>query len=232
MKIITVNNIEIELHKKKIKNLHLRVRYIDSKVLVSAPKYVKEEDIRDFIISKMPWIIKQQERFKNLPQIKERLYITGETVFLWGKSYLLKVIHKKGRNNVYINSGEIVLAVEEDSTVEKREKILNNWYRDHIKKAIPSLIEKWQPVIGVQTNDWGVKNMKTRWGTCNVVAKRIWLNLQLTQKPLICLEYVVVHELVHLIEKKHDKAFFALMDRFLPNWRATKLQLKGSIYEY
>ncbi len=131
-----------------------------------------------------------------------------------------------------IKGERLILQVRETSTTDQRANILNAWYREHIKKEIPPLIEKWQRMIGVEIADWGVKNMKTRWGSCNAKAKRIWLNLQLAKKYPKCLEYVVVHELVHLLEKKHNKDFVAYRDKFLLDWRITEDELNGLILDY
>lgn len=229
---LRINNIEIEIQKKKIKNLHLSVLPPQGRVRVSAPQNMNEDAIRMFIITKISWIKKQQEKFKNQPRQSEREYVSGESVYLWGKRYRLEVIYSIIRNDIQIKGDRVIFQVREESTTEQRANILNAWYREKIKKEIPSLIEKWQKTIGVMASDWGVKNMKTHWGTCSVRAKRVWLNLQLAKKHPQSLEYVVVHELVHLLEKKHNKAFIAYMDKFLPDWQTTKDELNGLILDY
>lgn len=232
MEKLIISNIEIEVQKKKIRNLHLSVMPPQGRVRISAPQNMNEDAIRMFAISKISWIRKQQEKFKNQPRQSEREYVSGESVYLWGKRYRLEVIYSNVRNDLQIKGERLILQVREASTTAQRENILNAWYREHIKKEIPSLLEKWQKIIGVAASDWGIKNMKTRWGTCNVKDKRIWLNLQLAKKHPQCLEYVVVHELVHLLEKNHTKAFIAHMDSFLPDWRTTKEELNGLILDY
>lgn len=232
MENLRINNIEIEVQKKKIKNLHLAVLPPLGRVRVSAPQNMNEDAIRMFVITNISWIKKQQEKFKNQPRQSEREYVSGESVYLWGKRYRLEVVYSSSCNDVQIKGERLLLQAREASTVQQRSNILNAWYREHIKKEIPPLIEKWQKVIGVAIADWGVKNMKTRWGTCNTKAKRIWLNLQLAKKHPPCLEYVVVHELVHLLEKKHNKNFINYMDKFLPDWRITKDELNGLILDY
>ena len=232
MKNMMINNIEIEVQKKKIKNLHLYVLPPLGRVRVSAPQNMNEDAIRMFVITNISWIKQQQEKFNNQPRQSEREYISGESVYLWGNRYRLEVVYSNTRNDVQIRGERLLLQVREVSTTQQRANILNAWYREHIKKEIPPLIEKWQNVIPVVINDWGVKNMKTRWGTCNVKDKRIWLNLQLAKKHPPCLEYVVVHELVHLLEKKHNKDFVTYMDKFLPDWRTTKDELNGLILDY
>ncbi|NTV90617.1 MAG: M48 family metallopeptidase, partial [Clostridiales bacterium] len=123
---------------------------------------------------------------------------------------------------------KLILKLPPGYSKEKREKLVNEWLRRNLHKEIPALLEKWQPIIGVKILDWGIKNMKTRWGTCNIKARRIWLNLRLAQKPRECLEYVVVHELVHLLERKHNKVFKDYMSRFIPEWKLIKAGLNGS----
>ena len=229
---LKISNIEIEVQKKKIKNLHLSVLPPKGKVRVSAPQNMNEDAIRMFVITKISWIKKQQEKFKNQPRQSEREYVSGESVYLWGNRYRLEVIYSNTCNDIQIKGDKLIFQVREASTPEQRANVLNAWDRENIKKEIPPLLEKWQGIIGVTALEWGVKNMKTRWGTCNIKDKRIWLNLQLAKKHPQCLEYVVVHELVHLIEKKHNKAFIAYMDEFLPDWRTTKDELNGLILDY
>ncbi|WP_186429474.1 M48 family metallopeptidase [Clostridium sp. BSD9I1] len=231
MEILIINDIEIQLEKKKIKNIYLRVTAPQGKVQVSAPKNIDNEAIKKFVISKISWIKKHQDKYKYKNQPKQciREYVSGESVYLWGRKYVLEVGYLNKNNDIKINGDKLILQVRENSTVEQREKALNEWYRENIKSEIPKLLEKWQKIIGVTAEEWGVKNMKTRWGTCNVRDKRIWLNLQLAKKPPKCLEYVVVHELVHLLEKSHNNIFVGYMDKFLPSWRAIKKELNTFI---
>lgn len=232
MEAFVVNNIEIEVQKKKIKNLHLSVLPPNGRVRVSAPQTMNEEAIRVFVITKIGWIKQQQEKFINQPRQSEREYVSGESVYLWGRRYRLEVVYSNTRNDIKISGDRLILQVRETSTVDQRANVLNTWYRDNLKKEIPKLLEKWQRITGVSVNDWGVKNMKTKWGTCNVEDKRIWLNLQLAKKYPQCLEYVIVHELIHLLEKKHNSIFIGYMDSYLPNWRITKDELNAQILDY
>ena len=154
-----------------------------------------------------------------------------KAIIFWGRRYRLELKYTKKANKVETKGNKLVLTVREASTQEQREKIMNEWYRAELKAKLPALIEKWEKIIGVKTNDFGVKNMRTRWGTCNVKDKRIWINLQLAKKPVACLEYIVVHELVHLLEKNHTPVFIEYMDKFLPGWRVTKDELNGFIMD-
>lgn len=227
MKNILINDIEVEVQKKYIKNLHLYILPPQGNVRISAPRNMSEDAIHMFLVSKLPWIKKHQEKFRNQPRQLQREYVSGEAVFLWGKCYQLEVVYSNTNNAVQLEGDKIIFQVRESSTTVQREKVLNEWYRENIKKEIPELLRKWQEIIGVTALEWSVKNMKTRWGTCNIRDKRIWLNLQLVKKHPQCLEYIIVHELVHLLEKKHNNNFIAYMDRFLPDWRTIKEQLNS-----
>ncbi len=230
---LMVGDIEIELIKKNIKNLHLSVLPPDGRVRISAPKKLDDETIRLFAISKLSWIKKQQVKFQNQERQPERDFVSGESHYFLGERYLLNVIYtnkrKQGvevRNKTYLD-----LFVRENSNKEQREKVMREWYRRKLKALIPPLIEKWEPIIGVEVDAWGVKLMKTRWGSCNTTARRIWLNLELAKKNPVCLEYIVVHEMVHLLERLHNEKFVAYMDKFLPDWRSTRAELNGLVFD-
>ncbi|MBD1813104.1 M48 family metallopeptidase [Microcoleus vaginatus DQ-U2] len=226
---ITISDLVIDIDRKNIKNIHLGVYPPDGRVRMAVPLKVNDEAVRLFAISKLAWIKKHQANFKAQERQSKREFLSGETHYFQGQRYLLNVIYHKGspkvkvRNNTYID-----LYVKEGSDEAQRQKVIMNWYRQQLKKDIPLLIEKWSEIINVQVNDWGVKQMKTKWGTCNIEAKRIWLNLELAKKELHCLEYVVVHEMTHLLERHHNERFTLLMNRFLPNWRIYKDELNRS----
>jgi hypothetical protein len=233
MEKIIINNIEIELTKKNIKNLHLSVHPPDGRVKISAPQYMDTDTIRLFAISKLSWIRKQQKKFINQERHPEREYVSGESHYFLGQRYLLNVIYtNKRKQGVEIrNKKYIDLYVRENTPKYLRERAMTEWYRRELKKLIPTIIAKWEPIIGVKVKEFGVKRMKTCWGTCNPKAKRIWINLELAKKSPTCLEYVVVHEMVHLLERHHNERFKAYMDKFIPNWRAVKAELNGLIFD-
>lgn len=226
-----ISGVKIEVIKKKIKNIHLSVLPPLGRVRISAPIGTNDETIKLFAIKKIGWIKKQIQKYKNQPRQSEREYVSGESHYLWGRRYRLELKYTKKANKVETKGSKLVLTVREASTQEQREKIMNEWYRAELKAKLPALIEKWEKIIGVKINDFGVKNMRTKWGTCNVKDKRIWINLQLAKKPVACLEYIVVHELVHLLEKNHTPVFIEYMDKFLPGWRVTKDELNGFIMD-
>lgn len=230
---LIVNDIEIELIKKNIKNLHLSVHPPNGRVRISAPKRMDDEAIRLFVISKLSWIKKQRSKFVKQERQSEREFVSGESHYFLGERYLLNVNYtnkrKQGvkiRNKTYID-----LFVREGSTKEQRQNVMKEWYRRELKALIPPLIEKWEQIIGVKVESWGVKLMKTRWGSCNTTAKRIWVNLELAKKNPACLEYIIVHEMVHLLERLHNERFISYMDKFLPNWRSIKSELNGLVFE-
>jgi predicted metal-dependent hydrolase len=226
-----VGNLLIDVVKKDIKNLHLGVYPPDGRVRIASPLKVDDETIRLFAISKLNWIRKKQAKFQAQPRLSPREYFSGESHYYKGDRYLLNVIYHSNAPKVIIrNKTYIDLYVRYGSLQEQREQVLTNWYRQQLKAQLPQLITKWEQVIGVKINDWGVKKMKTRWGTCNIQAKRIWLNLELIKKPQHCLEYVIVHELVHLLERNHGDRFQAYMSKFLPNWNFYKDELNCLLY--
>ncbi len=222
---LEVSGIAVEVHRKPIKNLHIGVYPPDGRVRVSAPKRMNYEAIRLAVIGKLGWIRKHQQRFASQERQSPREYVTGETHYYQGRRHRLDILLHSGRPSVMLHHGTLELQVAPDSSVEQREQLLYRWYRRQLKQQIPELLAKWEQVISVQTAEWGVKRMKTRWGTCNPTARRIWLNLELVKKPVACLEYIIVHELVHLLERLHNDRFTALMDQFMPLWRQYREEL-------
>lgn len=224
-----VSGIRVQIVRKDIKNLHLGVHPPNGHVRVAVPEHVTDERVRLAIVDKLSWIKKQQAEFLAQPRQSAREMVTGESHYFFGKSYRLEVIEKPGKHKVELASGsKIRLTVTADTSTQNRLKLMNEWYRDQLKRVIPELIEQWQAKIGVTANDWGVKKMKTKWGSCNIEAKRIWLNLDLAKKPPECLEYIIVHELVHLLERNHNSRFVAYMDEFMPKWRLNREILNKS----
>ncbi|MGH6635537.1 MAG: M48 family metallopeptidase [Gammaproteobacteria bacterium] len=216
---VTVGGFSVEVIRKDIKHLHLRVYPPHGRVRVAAPLMVSDDAVRLAVIGKLSWIKKQQAKFDAQPRQSPREMVNGESHYFLGQRYRLRVLEHRGPARVGRGIAFLDLYVRPETTAEQHERILQQWYRGQLKALIPPLLEKWQPVIGVQVSDWGVKKMKTRWGTCNIVARRIWFNLELAKKPVQCLEYIAVHELVHLLERHHNDRFRALMDQFMPQWR-------------
>jgi len=181
----------------------------------------------------MAWIKKHQLKFEAQQRQSERQFVSGESHYYKGNRYLLNVIYHNAAPKVEIrNKTYIDLYVRVGSTLEQREKVLTEWYRRQLKDQIPPLIDKWQKIIGVEVSDWGIKKMKTKWGTCTIEKHRIWLNLELAKKSKQCLEYIIVHEMVHLIERKHSDRFVAYMDKFIPQWHFYKDDLNRSMLSH
>jgi predicted metal-dependent hydrolase len=217
---IRVSGLSVEIVRKDIKNLHLGVYPPNGRVRVAAPLRLSNEAVRLAVIGKLGWIRKQQAKFTAQPRQSEREMVSGESHYFLGRRYRLRVIEHDGPAKVSLRgSSSIDLHVRKGSGARERANVLLSWYRAQLKALIPPLLEKWQPVVGVEVADWGVKRMKTKWGSCNLRAKRIWLNLELVKKPVQCLEYIVLHEMVHLLERHHNDRFRTLMDQFMPKWR-------------
>ena len=229
---IEISGIKIEIQKKNIKNLHLVVAPPDGKVRVSAPMHLSDESITMFVRTKISWIKKQQEKYKNQPRQSEREYVSGETLYVFGKQYYLRVEHSYKGNSLVLDGDEAILTVRKESTPKQRENFVNEWYRSLLKEKIEIYLPKWEGITGLQCSSWQTKYMTTRWGTCNTNTHKIWLNLQLAKKPLECLEYVILHELVHLRVSNHGKDFVNMMDQYMPYWRETRKLLNDLKLDY
>lgn len=222
---IKLGDIVIDVVQKDIKNLHLSVYPPAGKVKIAAPSRMSLDTIRIYAISKISWIKKQQAKFAKQERIAPREYINRESHYYAGKRYLLEVIEKDAPQKVILKQSTLQLQVRPGTDISKRKEVVEQWYRERLKEQIPLLIAKWEKKMGVVVAEFGVKKMKTKWGTCNIEAHRIWLNLELAKKPPLCLEYIVVHEMVHLLERNHNDRFTKYMDNFLPEWRHYREEL-------
>ncbi|MFQ1042467.1 M48 family metallopeptidase [Gilliamella sp. CG16] len=232
MTIIEIGSITIQLNRKAIKNLHISVLPPDGRVRASVPEYMTDVAMRMAVIRRIPWIKKQQNKFVKQPRQSEREMVNGECHYLWGRCYRLNVVAHIGKQEAKLNRGRLHLYVNPMVTAEQKMLVLTTYYRNVLKKRISDLLPLWENKIGVDVAAWGVKKMKTKWGSCNTQAKRIWLNLELAKKPLECLEYILVHELVHLLERNHNDRFKAHMDKLLPDWLERKALLNGLPLNY
>lgn len=223
---ITVSGIDVDVVRKNIKNLHLGVYPPIGRVRVATPLHINDEAVRLFIISRLTWIKRQRAKFENQERQSAREFVTGESHYYQGQRYLLDVTYHAGPPAVSIRNKSIMdLRVRPGSDTAERERVLLTWYRRQLKAQIPPLIARWEAILGVNVAEWRIKRMKTRWGTCNIEARRIWLNLELIKKPVSCLEYIIVHEMVHLLERHHNERFTAYMNRFLPLWQHYREEL-------
>jgi predicted metal-dependent hydrolase len=230
--ILTVGSQEILVQFKPIKNLHLSVMPPNGTVKVSAPLRMSESEIQQMLAIKLPWIKKQQKKFHDQARQTPREYVSGETHYVFGQPYRLEVIEKNEAAKVYIGGkSKLVLQIRPNTATEKRAEILNGWYRAELRTVLEKMIAGWQGKIGKSFTGWKIMEMKTRWGTCNQKKQTALFNLELAKKPLPCVEYVVVHELVHLIERKHNDRFKAILDQHLPKWRSLKEELNRFILD-
>ncbi|HUG80668.1 MAG TPA: SprT family zinc-dependent metalloprotease [Bryobacterales bacterium] len=214
----------VDVVQKEIKNVHLSVYPPTGKVRISAPLRMDVETIRLFAISKLSWIREQQRKVTEQERESPREFVERESHYLWGKRYLLKVVEEERSPRIELRHSKMVLRVRPGASTERRREILDEWYRVQIKAAVEPLIAKWEPVLGVRVNRVFVQRMKTKWGSCSRFAN-IRLNTELAKKPPECLEYIVVHEMAHIIEPTHNSRFIDLLDRLMPNWRFYRQQL-------
>jgi hypothetical protein len=221
---VMLDEIRIDVVRKKMKNIRLTIYPSTGKIRLSVPKKTSEKMIQSFLKSKLDWIKKHSQTVVNQNN-KILNFETGEQHTFLGKNYPLEIIEIQGREKVKFEDNVIYLFVNEGSTIELRQKLLVKWYRKQLETILPEMIAHWENIMQIKVEEWRIKNMKTKWGTCNITKKRIWLNLELIKKTKEQLEYVVVHEMVHLFEKYHNKRFYDLMTHYLPNWKELKKQL-------
>ncbi len=226
MQQIEISNFTIDVIRKSIKNIHLSVYPPTGRVRIAAPLNTDDDTVRLFAISKLSWIKRHQRNFANQERQSPRIFETRESHYFQGRRYLLRVTEHDAPAKVLLKTKTYLdLFVRTDASIAQRQSILNEWYRSELKKLIQPIIEKWQTIMQVQVNEWQVKQMKTKWGTCNIEKKRIWLNLELAKKPIHCLEYIIVHEMVHLLERHHNDRFLHYINTYLPNWKQLKTEL-------
>ena len=226
--LIEINGIEIQIIRKKIKNLHLSVYPPDGRVRAAVPEHFTDDNVRLAFISRLSWVKKKQSEFKNQQRQSERMMVSGESHYFFGKRYRLEIIERHGKHEVLIkNYSSLQVFITPNTTARNRQVLLNEWYRTQLKKRIGKLISKWEVIIGAHVNEFSIKRMKTKWGSCNIEKRRIWINLELAKKSPQCLEYIVVHEMVHLLERHHNEKFKKYMNKFLPQWQICRDVLKS-----
>lgn len=225
---MTVGGIAVEVVRKNIRNLHLGVYPPDGRVRVAAPLRVRDESVRLAVVDKLAWVKRQRAQFAAQPRQSSREMVDGESHWYFGRRLRLRVHEHDAPPRVALRGiATLDLFVRPGSDVAKREAVLLDWYRQQLRERVPPLLVWWQPKLGVEAAGWGIKRMKTKWGSCSSKTRRIWLNLELAKKPERCLEYIVVHELAHLRHRRHDRAFIALLDRHLPSWRRSRRNLNA-----
>lgn len=228
---VVIRGITVDIQRKNIKNIHLSVLPPNGKVRLSVPAETKENVIDAFIRTRISWIKEQQETFQNQLRQTKREYVSGETVYLFGNQYFLKVVHSK-INEIKIDGKTILMGLRNNTSTESREKLMNEWYRDLLRPQVQKRVEELIEKTGKTPSDWQIKLMKTKWGSCNSEEGRLLFNLQLAKKAYECIDFVVTHEFCHLFDKTHGKVFISKMDELLPNWRELKKELNDSTLDY
>jgi predicted metal-dependent hydrolase len=229
--VLHISGIPIEVFQKNIKTRHLYVKPPHGSVTVSAPLSMSNTAIERFVRTKISWFKKQISNFDDQPRQSEREYVSGETLFVWGKQFYLQTDFGN-KNSLVLSGNKAILTVRKESSAEQRAAFVREWYRQLLKAEISRLLPKWEKTTGLKATGWQTKYMSTRWGTCNTKTGKIWLNLQLAKKTPECLEYIILHELAHLVEKTHNEQFVSLMDKHMPMWREVKATLNGQTLDY
>lgn len=222
---IDLGEFSADVVRKNIKNVHLSVYPPDGRVRISAPLHMELDTIRVFAITKLVWIKSQQRKMRAQERETPREYLDRESHYVWGKRYLLELVEQDASPCIALKHSTLVLQLRSGTDEARRQEILDAWYREQVKAAMPELLAKWEPLMGVKAGRVFVQRMKTKWGSCNPAARSIRINTDLAKKPPECLEYIVVHELAHLIEPTHNARFTALMELFMPKWRHLKEEL-------
>jgi predicted metal-dependent hydrolase len=225
VKQIQLGDIAVDVVQRDIKNIHLSVYPPTGKVRISVPLRMDIDTVRVFAVTNLGWIKSQQKKLLEQARETRREYLDRESHYLWGKRYLLKVVEKDAAPVVELKHNKMLFQIRPATTDERKQDILDAWYREKIKEVVPALIAKWEPLMGVKVEKFFVQKMKTMWGSCSPASKSIRLNTDLTRKPPECLEYIVVHEMTHLLEPTHKARFISLMDQFMPKWRFYKDEL-------
>ncbi|QES91835.1 M48 family metallopeptidase [Empedobacter brevis] len=223
--LLKFNDLEVELSFKDIKNVHLRVHPPFGRVTLSAPKDMDIEHLRVFVSTKLGWIRKEKKKFLSQQREPEYLYITNESHYFFGKRYLLKITPTDKKSKVILHHNKIEILISDINNKDLIRKKMYQWYRQQLKKFLSERIEYFKDKMNVSPESFGIRKVKTKWGSCNDVSKTIWFNIELVKKPKECIDYIVVHELVHLKERSHNKNFILLMNKYYPNWQLRKKQL-------
>lgn len=223
--VLDLGELQAEVTRKAIKHVHLSVLPPAGKVRVAAPQAMPLDTIRLFVISKLSWIRSQQRKLQTQERETPREFLNKESHYLWGKRYLLKINYVDAAPNVSVGPRKLYLQMRPGADQTRCEEVLDAWYRQQVRDAVPAMLDKWQHLLGVSANRVFVQRMKTKWGSCTPASGYIRLNTDLAKKPPECLEYIVVHELVHLLEPTHNERFAALMDLHLPHWQQLRKQL-------
>lgn len=225
---LSVRGIDVDVVYKDIKHLHIGVYPPMGRVRVAAPTRLDDDAVRLAVIQRLPWIRKQREQLRATPRQTEREMVTGESHYVWGRRLRLKVVVRPGRSHIETEGDRLLLYVPDGATVEERRRVLDRWYREQLRQALPGVISHWEEQLGLEVPAWSLRRMKTKWGSCNRETRHLWFNVELAKKHPDCLEYLVVHEMTHYLERNHGDHFAELMDRVMPDWRGRRDLLNGA----
>lgn len=222
---LTIRGLEVDVVYKDIKNLHIGVYPPVGRVRVAAPERLDDEHVRLAVIQRLPWIKKQRAQLQAANRQSEREMVNGESHFIWGTRYRLKVIERPGRAHLEVEGPRLLLYIAAETTAETRRAVLDRWYRDQLRSALAEVVADWEQRLGLTVPKWSIRRMKTKWGSCNRETRHIWFNVELAKKHPDCLEYIVVHEMAHYFERGHGERFTKLMDGYMPDWRGRRNDL-------
>ena len=222
---IHIGDLSIQVTKKDIKNVHLSVHPPDGRVTLVAPTATRLDAARAYAISRLSWIRQQQRKLKNQARETPRQFIERESHYFWGRRYLMTVLHRDAKPCVTLDHKRITLTVRPGSDARRRSEVIHEWHKSILHEVVPTLIKKWEPKLEVKVADYFLQRMKTKWGSCNYKAGHIRLNTELVKKPKDLLEYVIVHEMVHLLEPTHSERFMAILGEHYPTWREARAEL-------
>ncbi|PJK23860.1 M48 family metallopeptidase [Mycolicibacterium goodii] len=225
---LTIRGIDVDVIYKDIKNLHIGVYPPMGRVRVAAPRRLDDDQVRLAVIQRLPWIKRQREQLRAADRQSEREMVAGESHDVWGSRFRLKVVERPGKAHIEIDGDRLVLYVPTGRSADQRRKLLDAWYRDQLRQRIPELIAKWESNLDLEVPEWNIRQMRTKWGTCNRETRRITFNTELAKKHPDCLEYIVVHEMMHYFERGHGERFTKLMDGAMSDWRSRRDQLNAA----
>ena len=225
---LTVRGIDVDVIYKDIKNLHIGVYPPMGRVRVAAPTRLDDDQVRLAVIQRLPWIKRQRAQLRSTDRQSEREMVTGESHYVWGVRRRLKVVERPGRAHVEVDGDRLILYVSSDRNAEQRRAVLDTWYRTQLREAIPGMISIWESKLDTRVPDWIIRRMRTKWGTCNRETRRLTFNVELAKKNPDCLEYIVVHEMMHYFARNHGERFTKLMDEAMPDWRTRRDRLNDS----
>lgn len=225
---LTVRDVDVEVVYKDIKNLHIGVYPPDGYVRVAAPVGFDDDRVRLAVVQRLTWINRRRRELQSAQRQTPRRMLTGETHYVWGNRYRLRINERPGRAHIALDGDRLAVYIRRDTSAERCRELLDRWYRDQLRAALPPLIATWEQRMSLSVPKWSVRRMKTKWGSCNRQTHHIWFNTELAKKHPECLEYIVVHEMCHYIERNHGDAFTALMDRYLSDWRHRRRRLNDA----